>query len=56
MTFITYQPVQKSQTGTVIRDRLLTEHHAIRASVATGLQAFVDKCRREVEQYERDNR
>jgi hypothetical protein len=40
----------------VIRDRLLIEHRAIRASVATGLQAFVDKCRREVEQYERDNR
>jgi phage terminase Nu1 subunit (DNA packaging protein) len=32
----------------VIRDSLLTEHRAIRASVAAGLQAFVDKCRQEV--------
>src|SRR5215212_6677719 len=28
----------------VIRDRIFTEHRAIRASVAAGLQEFVDKC------------
>jgi len=39
----------------VIRDRIFTEHRAIRASLAAGIQDFVDKCRQEVEQYQQDN-
>jgi hypothetical protein len=39
----------------VIRDRLFTEHRAIRELVATGLQAFIDKYQQKVSQYQQDN-
>jgi hypothetical protein len=36
----------------IIRDKLLTEHRAIRESLADGLQAFKDKCERKAALYE----